>query len=353
MKHSFIVCLFLIVVCGVSSYAQGDNSDSASVSSLFKTIIGENAPIPGILGQFNAQVNKNSDSVNSYFSFQAVRLYLSGNAGEKFQYFLQGDVNGNFKLLDMKLSYVLSHIFRFDFGQFKAPFGNEFLRNDANLTFVNRSLVASSMGVFRQQGAQVSYTSVGNRFSAAGGIFNGSGINSHDNLISLMTGKFSGLIYDGEDTGKKIKITVGGSIAYTHDYNDFANMLPNENIFSIVNDRLMLVGANASILMGNTTVEYEGINGVADNVATYGGIDLDIIHRLFTDVEIAGRYDRYGYYQNFRNYYPDKPILEFYSAGGNWYPLEHTKLRADFTQQKDTNVKSFILQFQYAINNGN
>jgi hypothetical protein len=353
MKNILVVCLLVGILFTCSLSAQDNNADSATVASIVSTLLGSGGPQVGFLGQFDAQINNTSGSTNSYYSFHLIRAYLFGNAGEKFKYSFQGDFTNAFTLMDLKLSYLYSDNLRLDFGQFKAPFGNEFMRHDANLTFVNRSTVACGLGTFRQQGVQVKYSSGDKRLAFAGGYFGGSGINTHDNLISLWSGKLTVVPFDGEISDTKVKLEVSGSSAYSHDVNDFSSLLKNTFAPALSQQRVLLLGSNARLTAGNTAIEFEGINALCDDIAAYGGMALDVIQRVNPEWEIAARYDRFGYYTIVTSSVPSVAAITNYVFGVNWYPIHHTKFMADFTQLENSNLKSFIVQFQYAINHEN
>jgi hypothetical protein len=345
------LCAGTLLVCPLK--AQDHDADSTAVASIVNSLIGSNGPKLGFLGQFSAQVNNNSGSTNSNYSFHLIRAYISGSAGEKFKYSFQGDFTSSFTLEDLKFSYLYSDNLRLDAGQFKAPFGNEYMRHDANLTFINRSSAASALGTFRQQGVQAKYSLGDKRVSLTAGYFGGSGLNSHDNIISLWAGKLTVVPYDGIISDTKVKLEVSGSSAYSHDASDFSALIKCNYTPSIARQRVLLLGSNARATAGNTAIEFEGINALCDDIAAYGGAAIDVIQRLSPAWEVAARFDRLGYYSVVTNANSSAVAATYYVAGVNWYPVEHTKLMANFSQMKDSNLKSFILQFQYAINHEN
>ena len=65
--------------------------------------------------------------------------------------------------------------YRFQFGQFKAPFGLQQLTSSGRLQFVDRAITDSKFNPSRDMGVMVSGTARGRRFGYDAGLFNGSG----------------------------------------------------------------------------------------------------------------------------------------------------------------------------------
>jgi len=68
-----------------------------------------------------------------------------GNIDKKFSYFFQFDFTKSSAVLDAKLRYQYSTAFGIDAGLFKAPFSREYLTYAADIDFINRSQVVSTL----------------------------------------------------------------------------------------------------------------------------------------------------------------------------------------------------------------
>lgn len=106
------------------------------------------------------------------------RLGLSGRVGLVFDYSVLGAWEGEdqaFRLLDARLSVPLAPEARLSFGQFKAPFGEEFMRRRADLHFLERFQASDAVGPGRQVGVSLSGEAMYERLTYEAGIFNGNG----------------------------------------------------------------------------------------------------------------------------------------------------------------------------------
>ena len=131
----------LVIFCGafhLVGSAQESPKDSASIGAVLQSVFGKEGPNLGFVGQFDAEMKDGHSKTSSTFSTHLLRFYLYGSFGEKFAYVFQGDMKGGYQQLDLKFSYTLNDHLRIDAGQFKAPFGKEYLINDAKILFVNR-----------------------------------------------------------------------------------------------------------------------------------------------------------------------------------------------------------------------
>lgn len=146
---------------GRASTAGGDNKDftvkvGGTIQFRYTANFGEN----------------NKDDYEGGFSNPLTHLNFSGNL-HTFDYKVQGafnNTNGNAFLKDAYLAHTFEGN-RVQFGQFKLPFMREVSMSDELQLAADRSLVASTFGQGRSQGAQISVT--GDRFRVLGAVSDG------------------------------------------------------------------------------------------------------------------------------------------------------------------------------------
>ncbi len=338
-----------MIVCQISAsvaLAQESARDTTSLADAVEAFFGRNQPKIGLLAQFGADATNDGAKTKSRFSIPNLRVFLSGSFEGKFLYAFQGDVNGGYQLLDLKFSYLLSDNVRITGGQFKAPFGHEFLKSDANLLFVNRSRAARTIGTFRQVGVQIQATVLEKRLSGTLGVFNGQGIGAaaFDDKISLLVGNLRGIPINVGQGSSRFQIDVGGSFAYSRDEDD----LPG--VIFIKTDKYLL-GGNARVAYGDFWSEGEYLMAGSNRTKTTEGFYADLGHRFDSHWEFAGRFERTTFYpaagvvsQN-----PDRKYL----FGINWYPGKLVKIQLDYERDQTNRINSGFLNIQYAVNHEN
>ncbi len=141
-----------------------------------------------------------------------MRLIVSGELDEGFGYFFQTNFAAARTLLDARLYYKLSPHLIFDMGQFKAPFGTEYLISAAAIDFVNRAQNASLVPK-RQIGLQARGDILKNALAYKAGIFNGNGTaaNSNDNRDFMYVGRLEFMNQLSDCGHSNVKIAVNAA----------------------------------------------------------------------------------------------------------------------------------------------
>ena len=126
--------------------------------------------------------NQQGDNEQSTFRSKRARLGVSGPINEYAQIKITGEFAQTPKLLDGALTLSPNKYWAFTIGQYKPPFGADFLTSSTASPFVNSSK-AKALGTDRDIGASVTYKhkvdkDLAMKFCA--GLFNGSGINTSD-----------------------------------------------------------------------------------------------------------------------------------------------------------------------------
>ncbi len=333
---------YLLLFITTMAFAQ--ERDSSSVSDVLQTLLGQNAPKVGMLAQVVGELYDNRNQTVSDFNIHLLRLYLSGSVDEKFSYFFHGDLNNGYRTLDLKLSYQMSDHFAFDAGQFKAPFGKEWLTHDAQILFLDRSLISQKLNPQRQRGIQIRGSFFEKRFSVTGGAFNGNG-QAIDNKISLFVARIAGVPIRTTNEGTDLQLQLSGGVGYSNDPNDL--LWIGDHL-----DHDLLFSGNVKLLYGNFWVEAEDAAAVYSGENVHGYY-IDVAGRVSHDVEIALRADYLNYFsQNSvpaTTYFPIA-YQKKYWIGVNWYAAKGVKLYVDYQRDETFNTHWGFLNLQYGIN---
>jgi phosphate-selective porin len=123
-------------------------------------------------------------NANDRFRLRRVRLGASGRFLEEFDFKVEGEFAGSgVTLTDGYLNWSHFDWANVKAGQFKTPFGYEFLAPDPKLYTIERSFGTDRLTLNRQVGVQVSGAFFEKQLSYAAGIFNGNGSNITTNDV--------------------------------------------------------------------------------------------------------------------------------------------------------------------------
>jgi phosphate-selective porin OprO and OprP len=240
--------------------------------------------------------DKRWSSDNTRFYLRRARLNASGDFAEGFDYKIELDLAGTLgeqsafraQLTDGYITWKTYAPTTLRVGQFKTPFGYEFLVTDPTLFTIERSLASDRLTLSRQVGGQLGGEFLAKRGSYAAGAFNGSGVNTsaNDNDELLYAGRAACKLLQTAPGVLPARLALGGS-AFTSEDN--------------------LSGQPAEFGFASTTT------GKVDNVfvGKRTGWSADI-------QAVAGPFELWAEYLETR-YEPDsaKPAAEFAAAG--WY----------------------------------
>lgn len=310
--------------------------DSTDFVDRIKSFFGKNQPRLGFMSQFAAELRDDRTGTSSEFTIRNLRLYVTGSSGDDFSYYFQGNLNGTFSLLDLKLMYRLGDHFRVDAGRLKTPYSSEYLRNDARLSFVSRSTAAMTIGPFRQYGVQLNGSFAGRKIQFTTGIFNGD--DPVKKKISLFVGRILLTPVMKEENSRGFQVEAGGSMAYSGEYDDLS-ALP------YYGKNHILMGGYARILFGDFWLEGEYLNSNSNKLKTREGFYADVGKKFGSDFEVMGRIDWFAKYPSWLS-----RISRKYVAGVNYYPARDLKLQFNYERDKTYEVNSAYLNFQYAVN---
>lgn len=243
------------------------------------------------------------------------RLTVSGRAMPSVEFRIQGDFAGGLgsssgvraQLTDGYVEWTASPLARVRVGQFKSPFGAEFMTSSTSLLTVERSLTTDRLTLNRQIGVQVAGDALEGRVSYAAGLFNGNGrnvtVNDNDEFLYVMRGTAEPLALPNDAT-----LEVGLSSYWSTDTalsmpSDFGldstpSSAARDNIFT---GERQGVGVDGTFTQGPWRVDAEFIR--ARFTQTGGSPRPDVISRgwLVTPsvfvhrrlLQIVGRYDRF------------------------------------------------------------
>jgi len=345
LHRLFLFGVLLYSAFSSPTFARPD--DSTGIGGLVQSMFGPSQPKIGLIGAFDAQAKNDGGVTQSTYNVHVLRFYLRGSAGNRFSYVYQADLNGTVQTLDLKFTCRITDWLKADGGQFKPAFGKEFLLNEANLPFVERSVAAQAASPGRQRGIQLTGSDAGGIVAASAGLFSGNGISSpSDPKISLLTGKLR-LVPAGGSTSP-LQTELSASIMYTRDNADLSA------IQLIRNDRLVWNG-QARIGYGDVWTEAEYANASSDNIRTANSVYCNAGWKFIPEAEVIGRFDwkmNYWMFDSTAGDFLRTPggITRKVVLGMNWYPSTGIKLQADYERDQTEGINSAFLNVQYSIN---
>jgi len=330
----FVIFLGMMVFLRSGIYSQ--EKDSTGFADAINSLLGSNQPKLGFMSQFAAEVKDNGKNTTSEFTIRNLRMYFTGSAGANFSYYFQGNLNGTFSLLDLKLMYKIDDHFRIDAGRLKTPFSTEYLRNDARLLFVNRSNVVNTIGPFRQLGVQVNGSFWDEKILFTAGAYNGD--NSSKKNISLFIGRALITPVKKDENDHAMQVDIGGSMAYTKQEDDFSTL-------PFYGRNHILLGGYTRATFEDYWVESEYLTSNSNNLKTREGFYIDVGRKIRSNLEIVGRFDWFAQYPQWAY-----DISRKYIAGVNYYPWKEIKVQFNYERNQTLKVNAGYLNFQYAIN---
>lgn len=126
--------------------------------------------------------NEFGENDESDFISKRARFIIKGNLNKYAKIKIQTEFAGSPKLLDGALEISPNKSFSLTAGQFKPPFGTDFLKSATVFPFVN-TFMAKGLGTDRDIGAMITFQQKLNpntKVKLSSGLFNGAGINQSD-----------------------------------------------------------------------------------------------------------------------------------------------------------------------------
>lgn len=156
---------------------------------------------------------------NTGFNISNMRLLLYGEFDKGFGYFFQTNFIGTTSILDAKMYYRISPSLIIDVGQFKSPFGAEFLIYAGSIDFVNRSQAVSLLVPGRQIGVQLRGWLTPDVLHYSAGLFNGNSFsnNSNDNNDFLYAARLALYPQKSNSSNSTNHLEFGFNLAYSND----------------------------------------------------------------------------------------------------------------------------------------
>jgi phosphate-selective porin len=333
----------VLVVCFVQ-FAVAQEQDSTSLGEAVQSFLGIHQPKLGMLAQLEGNVYDDGAKARFGGWINNFRLFLRGSFAKHFSYVFQGDFNGDYRMLDLQFSYHLSKNFTIDGGQFKAPFGNEYLLNDGKLRFINRSVAAEVIGIFRQQGVQCRGSLCKERLTFAAGLFNGTGTSFYENNASLIAIRSTFVPFRTVNEKNIRSLEVGGSAAYSEGIEGLSWL-----DYNVTFKRLYAGFFELQYHQYEIEAEYDVYPRSSGQ--TLSGFYVDVARKFEGDWELATRFDWMS--DNYRRSLSRRDSPEIgrkYLFGANWYPEQDLKLQLNV--EWDVSRKTSIMRFQlqYGIN---
>lgn len=156
------------------------------------------------------------------------RINFAGGFTEQFDFKVEADLgakslaeatNYSAQLTDAFVNWNRYSFANVKFGQFKVPFGYEYLTPITRTLTVERSLASDRLTDGRQVGLAFWGDVITNRLNYNVGVFNGTPLNNsyNDNESYLWAGHVTGVAFDGKIADREARVAVGLSGLTTHD----------------------------------------------------------------------------------------------------------------------------------------
>ncbi len=217
----------------------------------------------------------------SSFVAKRARLTVKGDINEYAQIKIQGEFAKDPKLLDGQVTISPHHQWSFSIGQYKPPFGTDFLTSSTSTPFVNRSK-ASGLATNRDVGATISYRRKFNSdysLKLTAGMFNGSGINTSD-------------VNNNKNFVARAEATMGGM--FTVAPNIYAG---KTNEVDALKEKLVDFGSSLTWKWRHEIVEAEYIHSKHGDTKrqgwyVWGGHSFDLGLAFLKELQLLARYEQ-------------------------------------------------------------
>ncbi len=221
------------------------------------------------------------DETSTFISKRA-RLSLAGDINEYAQIKIQADFATSPKLLDGLMTISPHQQWSFSVGQYKPPFGTDFLISATGTPFVNRSKI-TGLATDRDIGATLSFKQKFNSdysLKLTAGMFNGSGINTSD-------------VNNNKNFVARAEVTLGGMFTFAP--NIYAG---KTNEIDALKEKLVDFGSSATWKWRNEIIETEYIHSKHGDISrqgwyVWGGHSFDIGLGFLKELQLAARYEQY------------------------------------------------------------
>ena len=293
--------------------------------------------VTGYLHQQYYQEQRDTEDKSSFLSKRA-RLAVKGKLNDYTSVKFMGEFASSPKLLDAMLTVSPDKHWALSFGQYKPPFGTEFLRAASAWPFVNTSDV-KGLGTDRDIGTHLTYkNSVSPNFDFAlmAGVFNGSGYNNSDaNTDKNFVARGEFTIHD--------MITLAPN-AYIGKSNDTGSAMEDINSY----------GGSATWEYGNEIVEGEYIYSKVGDVKMGGwyawaGHTIKTNAKFLPEMQLLARYAFLD-----EDLDVDNDATDCITLGTNFFiDGKYTKLQVNYQingeQGKSVDNNEILMNFQVAF----
>jgi phosphate-selective porin OprO/OprP len=319
--------------------------DKAAKDALAGAGFGKYLRLSGLI-QTEYQGFEQSNKFNS-FSVHRARLDVRGNVTDDWSYDLYTEFSGaNPKLLDVYTTYRVTDYFKITAGQFKVPFSAESLTSDADLEFIDRSLVVNALAARstdvignqngRDIGAQISgsFVKLNNQylFDYTLGVFNGAGYDvTTDNN-------------NHKDFAGRLGIHPITNLNIGVDFYNGRDVFTSAPTITQVRNR---EGIDARYVIDglSLTAEYDkGTDGTAKRKGWFGQAAYFVVP---DKLQLAARYDTYDPTQTITT-----DATTNYAGGINYFFNKRVKFTVDYVdvrEQAATQIKNNLFEAQLQL----
>lgn len=276
---------------------------------------------------------------NNGFSLANVRLIFSGELDRGYGYYVQTNFVASRILLDARFFYKVAPYLIFDIGQFKVPFGTEYLISESAIDFVNRAQNVSLVPG-RQIGLQVRGDLICDKLTYKAGIFNGNGTaaNGNDNRDFMYVGRLEFKNQLSECGHSSLKIAVNAATS---------NDLVPAPIFS---QKRHFAGGDFRLTLHNLMVSgeyiYQQMKQTNYPSINHRGYHITAGYMVSDKIQLLGRWD---------SLIPEKSLFtksNYVILGCNIWPTKATEFQINYivdTEQSGVKKHQVLINSQLAF----
>ncbi len=282
--------------------------------------------------------NEAGDDPQSTFISKRARLSLKGNVNEYASIKFQGEFAGTPKLLDGALILSPDNHWSLSFGQYKPPFGTDFLTSASATPFVNRS-ISYKTGTDRDVGASITYNNkINDDFGVkiTTGLFNGSGINVSD-------------VNDYKNFVTRIELAWAGMFTFAPNM-----IIGKSNEISTAMEDMNIYGGSVTWKWQNEIVEGEYVHSKTGDTKKagwylWGGHSFMTGMKFLPEIQVLARYEEYDVDLDLT----DNKMTRISFGTNLFVDKKYTKLQLNYQINSEEGISvddnEFLVNFQVAF----
>ena len=274
----------------------------------------------------------------STFESKRARLAVKGDINEYAQIKIHAEFAKSPKLLDGQVTISPNSQWSASVGQYKPPFGTDFLVSATSMPFVNKSM-AAGLGTNRDIGGTISFRQKLNpdfSYERTAGMFNGAGINTSD-------------VNDSKNFVARFEATVLEVFTFAPNIN-----AGKTNEINSLKEDLLDIGSSLSWNWGQEIIELEYIRSEHGDIKRsgwyiWGGHMFSIDSKFMPRLQLLVRYEQQDLNLDINNDRTDRVTLGTNIFIDNKYTKIQLNYQINTEQGASISNNEFLMNFQLAF----